>query len=316
MYCITLESTNPFLNLAIEEILLKNTKEEYLVLGINNPSVIIGKHQSANMEVNAEFVYNKNIPVIRRISGGGTVFHDTGNLNFTFIRQSEAGQQVNFRKYTEPVIDFLQSVGVDAKFEGKNDLKVGGLKISGNAEHVHRKRILHHGTLLFSSSLEILRNSLRKDNSCYSSRAVPSNPSSVTNLNQILKGFKDIYEFRTEMMNYLLKKIPDSESHQLPGFQLEEAALLASSKYIKWEWNYAYGPEYIFTNRIWIRGNSHQCKLFVKEGIIQECEIEGSDMGGVLAKKLIGCRHMIHDLDSILQEEKSLFPDIDVFKFF
>ena len=119
---------------------LRNSKEEFLILGINAPSVIIGKHQSAHREVNTKFVFENNIPVIRRISGGGTVFHDRGNLNFTFIRQSEAGKQVDFRKYTQPVIDFLSSIGVDAKFEGKNDLRVDGLKISGNAEHVYREQ--------------------------------------------------------------------------------------------------------------------------------------------------------------------------------
>lgn len=98
MYCINLESTDPFFNLAVEELLLKKSKEEYLILGINRPSVIIGKHQVANREANIKFVVENNIPVIRRISGGGTVFHDKGNLNFTFIRQSEAGRQVDFRE--------------------------------------------------------------------------------------------------------------------------------------------------------------------------------------------------------------------------
>ena len=97
-----------------------------------------------------------------------------GNLNFTFIMQSEHGKQVDFRKYTQPVIDFLTSMGVKASFEGKNDLKVDGFKISGNAEHIHGDRVLHHGTLLFSTSLEMLRNSMRKDTSCYKSRGLLS----------------------------------------------------------------------------------------------------------------------------------------------
>jgi lipoate---protein ligase len=112
MFCIILESNDPFFNLAIEELLLINSKEDYLILGINNPSVIIGKHQSAHREVNTKFVIENNIPVIRRISGGGTVFHDKGNLNFTFIRQCESGKQVDFRKYTQPVIEFLLSLVV------------------------------------------------------------------------------------------------------------------------------------------------------------------------------------------------------------
>src|SRR5450759_4199757 len=174
MFCINLNTNDPFFNLAIEEYLLKNSKEEYLILGINKPSVIIGKHQSAHREVDTKFVLENNIPVIRRISGGGSVFHDNGNLNFTFICQSEDGKQVDFRKYTKPVIEFLLSLGLETKFEGGNDLKIDGLKISGNAEHVHRNRVLHHGTLLFSTSLDMLRNALRKDSSHYTTRAVES----------------------------------------------------------------------------------------------------------------------------------------------
>ena len=151
MLCLNLESTDPYFNLAVDEYLLKNRKEDFLILGINDTSVIIGKHQVAHRESATKFVTQNNIPVIRRISGGGTVYHDNGNLNFSFILKSEQGKQVDFRKYTLPVISFLASLGVDAKFEGKNDLKVNGLKISGNAEHVYHDRVLHHGTLLFNS---------------------------------------------------------------------------------------------------------------------------------------------------------------------
>ncbi|HUX58672.1 MAG TPA: lipoate--protein ligase [Bacteroidales bacterium] len=316
MYCITLDSDDPFFNLAIEEILLKESKDEYLILGINTPSVIIGKHQSAHREVNTKFVSENDIPVIRRISGGGTVFHDRGNLNFTFIRQSETGKQVDFRKYTKPVIDFLLTLGVEAKFEGKNDLRVGGLKISGNAEHVFRKRVLHHGTLLFSSSMDMLKNSLRKDTSCYSSRAVGSNPSSVINLNEIVSCFQDIHVFRSEMMNYFLETFQDSVVYQLLQSEREKAELLASSKYKTWEWNWAYGPEYHYANRFEIDGNPFSCQLFVKDGIILECEIEGSDEMKAVGKELIGERYMVNDLMEVFQNENISIPKKDIYKFF
>ena len=108
MLCINLDSGDPFFNLAAEEYLLKSSKENYFITGVNNPSVIIGKHQIAHAEANVTFVTEKKIPVIRRISGGGTVYHDTGNLNFTFIRESLKGHQVDFRKHTEPVTEFLK----------------------------------------------------------------------------------------------------------------------------------------------------------------------------------------------------------------
>lgn len=316
MYCIIPESDDPFFNLAIEEILLKNREDEYLILSINNPSVIIGKHQSAHKEVNTKFLFEHNIPVIRRISGGGTVFHDKGNLNFTFIRQSESGKQVDFRKNTQPVIDFLGSSGIDAKFEGKNDIKVGGFKISGNAEHIHRNRVLHHGTLLFSSSLGILRNSIRKDKSCYATRAVDSNPSSVMNLNEKLTIFHDIYEFRKEMMHYFLKTWPGTIAYKLTGSETEEALSLAETKYKSWEWNYAYGPEYIFRNNFQLDGKLHSCSLSVKDGIIIKCTIEGSEKMAYLAKKLATCRHMVSDMQMVFNEGKVNITEEEIFNFF
>jgi lipoate-protein ligase A len=266
--------------------------------------------------VNTKFIVQNKIPVIRRISGGGTVFHDNGNLNFTFIRKGEPGKQVNFRKYTEPVIDFLIALGIAVKFEGKNDLKVDGLKISGNAEHIHKNRVLHHGTLLFSTSLEMLGNSLRKDASCYSTRAVASNPSSVLNLNEKLTRFNDINEFRTEMINYFLKKLPHVVPYNLIQTEKNEAEAIAISKYKTWEWNWAYGPEYIFINNFKINGMLHTCNLFIKDGIIWKSTIEGSDQMKFVSKKLIGCRHMVNDLSEVFQKENIYLNEQEIFNFF
>jgi len=316
MQCITLKSDDPFFNLAVEELLLKQSEEEYLLLYINNPSVIIGKHQSPHIEANSEFVFKNDIPVIRRISGGGTVFHDYGNLNFSFIRQSEPGKQVDFRKYTQPVIDFLQSLGVDARFEGKNDIKTGGLKISGNAEHVHRERVLHHGTLLFNASLDLLRNTLREERSAYSSRAVESNPSRVMNLIERLGTFRDAYELRSEMMSYFLGNFKSYSIYELSEAETEEAKLLAKTKYKTWEWNYGYGPDYVFNKAFMLNGRNHSCKLDVREGVIVECIIEGSDLMKDASKKLTGCRHMVPDLRKVIKSENIDMSVEDIFKFF
>lgn len=316
MFCITLESHDPYFNLAIEEILLKNRNEDYLILGINSPSVIIGKHQTPHREINTRFITEQRIPVIRRITGGGTVFHDMGNLNFTFIKQSEPGKQVDFRKYTKPVIDFLASKGVEAIFEGKNDLKVEGLKISGNAEHVHRNRILHHGTLLFSTSLDQLRNSLRKDTSHYSSRAVESNPSSVTNINNRLPEFKDIFEFRSGMIDYFLETLSDVREYKLSEEDIIDAENLAISKYKTWEWNWAYGPEYHFNNEFEFSGEKITCRLFVREGTIRNIVLEGSSDLAKVAEKLIGRRHMVEDLIEVFKEENITLSKEELYNFF
>ena len=315
MICLNLQSTDPFFNLAVEEYLLRNTKEDYLILGINSPSVIIGKHQVAHREVDTRFIEENNIPVIRRISGGGTVYHDHGNLNFSFISQSTAGRQVDFRKYTLPVTEFLASAGIKADFEGKSDLKVNGLKISGNAEHVYRERILHHGTLLFDTRLDALKDSLSKNTSRYSTRAVGSSPSSVMNLKGMMNRIKGIEEFRTRMLTYFLEQAGNISMILTPQ-EIAAIGSLAETKYRTWEWNYAYGPEYQFSNWFEINNKIHSCRIFVKDGIIWECEIEGSAEMKAAGKKLIGFRHMPEDIRRVFLEENNLISDSDIYMFF
>jgi len=206
MICIKLPSSDPFMNLATDEYLLKHTDEEYFIVGINDPSVIIGKHQVAHRETETKFISQNNIPVIRRISGGGTVYHDRGNINFSFILTSSQGRQVDFRKYLEPVIDFLASENITAVFGGKNDLMSNGFKISGNAEHIFRERILHHGTLLIHADIDNMRKSLRKDTSCYQTRAVQSNPSPVMNLREKLPDVTDAEDLSSRMLNFFMDR--------------------------------------------------------------------------------------------------------------
>jgi len=316
MLCIYLGTHDPFFNLALEEVLLKSRKEEYLILGINSPSVIIGKHQVAHREADSRFVTGEKIPVIRRISGGGTVFHDSGNLNFTFIRQCEPGKQVDFRKHTQPVIDFLISLGLNAKFEGKNDIRVDGLKVSGNAEHVHRNRVLHHGTLLFNSSLDLLRNSIRTDKSCYTSRAVESNPSLVVNLKDKMNLFCGIDEFSKEMMRYFSMIIPDFEYYSISQKDIKEAEALAENKYKTWEWNYAYGPEYRFYNTFRLSEKTCTCSLLIAGGKVVQCAITGGEEFKSLAEKLIGCRHMIPEFLNVLEKENIGLTGEEIFNFF
>jgi lipoate-protein ligase A len=328
MLCISLESTDPYFNLAVDEYLLKNSSEDFLILGINDKSVIIGKHQVAHRETDTRFISEHNIPVIRRISGGGTVFHDRGNLNFSFVMNSSQGKQVDFRKYTLPVIDFLSSVGIISKFDGKNDLKVEGLKISGNAEHVYRNRVLHHGTLLFDADLDLLKGSLRKDTGQYETKAVRSNPSSVINLtnvlknvlkdvfNNVLKNVDDIHSFKSEMMQWFLNNYPGAETFSLSDEDKKDAEKLAETKYRSWEWNYGYGPEYDFTNTFEYKGKECNCSLFVKDGIIMECEIKGDNRLKSIGKKLEGSRHMVRDISEVVNKENLVNSGVDIYNFF
>jgi lipoate---protein ligase len=316
MLCIYLGTHDPYFNLALEEVLLKKRKEEYLILGINDPSLIIGKHQVAHREADTRYITENNIPVIRRISGGGTVFHDSGNLNFTFIRYCEPGKQVDFRKHTRPVIDFLISMGVNAIFEGKNDIKVEGLKISGNAEHVHRNRVLHHGTLLFNTSMDMLKKSIRVDKSYYATRAVDSNSSSVLNLKEKLQIFGSTDEFGRAMMHYLSRIIPGFEDYNISPQDSEEAVALSESKYKTWEWNYAYGPEYTFNNNFRSGERYYSCTLSVTDGKVSQCAITGTEEVKHFSEKLHGCRHMVPDFLNILEKENIGLSREEIFNFF
>jgi lipoate-protein ligase A len=315
MLCLDLISADPAFNLAAEEYLLLNSEEEYFMLYIDSPSVIIGKHQVAHRETNTEYVTGNKIPVIRRISGGGTVYHDNGNLNFSFILNSSSGNQVNFRKYSLPVLEFLSSVGIEAEFEGKSNLRINGKKISGNAEHVYRERVLHHGTLLFNSDLDKLKASLRDDTSHYSTRAVSSNPAHIINLAELLPSEPGINSFKELMLDFFLQKKGNILS-KLKTEDLDQIDKIAENRYRTWDWNYAYGPEYSFKNGLQKNGEHIKLKLAVKDGLITDCQIEGS--GNILraAVKLKGCRHMPDDIREVLRQEEIQIHEPDVFRFF
>ena len=315
MFCLDLHSEDPFFNLAADEYFFRQGSEEYLIIGINSPAVVIGKHQSPHMEADTRFVSTNGIPVIRRISGGGTVFHDPGNINFSFILNSLPGRQVDFRKYLAPVMDFLAGLGVKVSFEGKNDLKINGLKISGNAEHVWRNRVLHHGTLLFDSDLANLGKSLRKDNSYYFSSAVKSNPSKVVNLKQFLPGIESAGILKRKMMGYFLDAFPGNSELILNSEIDREIEALAASKYRTWEWNYAYGPAYSITKKIKLQDETPTLKLAVSNGIINECSMTGSGVSAEINSALKGIRHMPEAVATALSEVLELTGD-EVYKFF
>jgi lipoate-protein ligase A len=316
MLSICSRSHDPFFNLAAEEFLLHNRSEDYLILSINDPCVVVGKHQVVHREVNIRYIEERKLPVIRRISGGGTVYHDRGNLNYSFIRQSEAGKQVDFKRYTQPVIDFLSSVGINAVFGAKNEISVDGLKISGNAEHVFRERVLHHGTLLFNASVQDLNQSLKPKSDNFSTRAVESNRSAVTNLKGKILNIQTTDEFMKSMLDYFIQNFSNLQTYYFSDEEMTSISELAESKYKTWAWNYAYGPPYTLTTRVSIGGKYHRCRLLVKDGIIWECDFEGSEEMSCAAKKIIGCRHMYFDLKDKFRSESIPVDDTELYKLF
>lgn len=275
MLCIIRHETEPYFNLAAEEYVLKHFEQDSFMLWRNEPSIIVGKHQNTIAEINAEYVKENQIKVVRRLSGGGAVFHDLGNLNFTFIASGENHKLVDFRKFTLPILDVLQNLGIDAKFEGRNDLTIEGRKFSGNAEHVFKNRVLHHGTLLFSAAMADLSNALNVDPEKFRDKAVKSVRSRVTNISEHLKNPMTVLEFRDHVMNHIIEATPDAEIYSFTEEDIKAISKLRDEKYNTWEWNFGYSPKYNFRKTVKTNGGHLEITLDVVNGIIEKARIYG-----------------------------------------
>lgn len=316
MIILNRPQTDPFFNLAAEEYLVKNTKEALFMLWQNTPSVVVGKHQNALKEINLKFLQEKNIPVIRRISGGGTVFHDLGNLNYSFINFGARESLVDFKKYSQPILDVLQKLGVDAQLVGKSDLKIKDLKFSGNASHVHKNTVLHHGTLLFSSELKNLDSSIKVSEINFSDKAVKSNRSTVTNIQSHLKETMSLEEFKQKIIDFVMTSFPNTEIRDFTKTEIEKIQELAEEKYKSWEWNFGYSPRYQFEGMIIIKSKSIHFKLFVKNGIIGSADFGHNLDTEILdfQKILMGSFHQAKALSSLFDEHIDLFRRLEVEK--
>jgi lipoate-protein ligase A len=246
MFCIYSHNTDPYYNLASEEHYLRNSADEYFILWKSVPSVICGKHQNVLSEINYPFLRQKGILVARRLTGGGTVYHDEGNINFTFIRNGEPGKLVDFTSFISPVIRFLKTLNLQAVQGPKHEILVNGLKVSGNAEHVFRNRVLHHGTLLFQSDLEVLNRAITRENGSYSDKAVQSNRSTVTNLAACLNGNINIDTFCSSLFDFIKSDCGGSDYD--PTEHIKTISELADLKYRSAGWIFGWSPDYIFRN--------------------------------------------------------------------
>ncbi len=313
MLLIERPQTDPYFNIAAEEYLLRTLEEDCFMLWVNEPSVIIGKHQNAFAEIDRAFISGRSIPVIRRISGGGTVFHDPGNLNFTFISSGEKEKLVDFRRFTGPVIAYLQSLGLPARFEGKNDIRIHGLKVSGNAEHVYRNKVLHHGTLLYSSGLGDLNAAIRGRESLFDSHAVRSVRSRVANIRDLLPQPLSLADFQAGIADFVRKANPGMGTTSLGGDEILGITTLADEKYRTWEWNFGYSPAFRYRNEVQLGARKVDLDLEVKEGIIREVRVAGGPLPGWL-KLLRGRRFEAADLRALRDEAGGAVPlDRDLF---
>ena len=293
-------STDPAYNLAFEEYVMKNHKNgNFLILWQNKNAVIVGRNQNTLAEINREFVDAHHIRVIRRNTGGGAVYHDMGNLNYSFITDD---REQSSDAFTGPVVQALRSLGLDSEATGRNDILVSGKKVSGTAQYRSNGRILHHGTLLFDSDPEMIAGSLNPDPTKFQSKAVQSVRSRVGNIRAHLPQEMDMPAFWNYLKSALTGDgfIPISLNEE----DLRQIEKLKAEKYDTWQWNYGTGPKFGTMLRQRFPAGLLQIDLHVVHGIMESVQIFGDFLAvsptDPLIEALTGCAYRREDIAKAL----------------
>ena len=293
---IDVRTTDAAFNLALEEYVFEHMSRdrEYLLLWQNQNAIIVGRHQNTLAEINEEFVRSKNIQVVRRLSGGGAVYHDLGNLNYSFIVDAQPGQQVDLRRFCLPVAKALRQMGADAEVSGRNDILVNGQKISGNAQYVRQGRVMHHGTILFDSDLSVLGQALRADPAKIRAKGVKSVRSRVTTIRQNLKEDMTLEQFRQELVASLLKDLSFTRC-ELTEEDIAAVERIRDQRYGTWEWNYGSSPQCTVLRKRRIEGcGTVEAHIFLDGGRIADLTFHGDYFTTLepekLAKRFLGLR--------------------------
>lgn len=306
MLYIDSQITDPYFNLAFEEYFLKNSSKECFFLWRNRPAVILGKNQNAYSEINLNYVKENDIPVVRRITGGGAVFHDLGNINFTFISNNPTNTFADFRRFTAPIIDALKELSINAELSGRNDLTIDGLKFSGNAQCKFKNRIMHHGTLLFSSNMKNLSEALNPRPIKFQGKGVQSVVSRITNIDKHLKSPMDVTEFKSFLMKFVMSSDENAALYELTNDDINNINKLMTEKYMTWEWNFGSSPKFNLTNEKKFDGGIVEVNLNVEKGYIKEIKFFGDFFGQKDIKEiedaLTGTKHSEDDVYKILSD--------------
>ena len=292
--------TNPYFNLACEEYLIDNAKDDIFMLWRNESAVIIGKNQNAYAEINEAFVKEHGIKVVRRLTGGGAVFHDLGNVNYTFIVGEERTSKLDFERFCKPIIIALNNLGLDASLSGRNDIIANGKKISGTAQCVRNGKIMHHGCILYSADLSGVAGALNVNTDKMKSKGIKSVRSRVSNIADLLENPLPVESFIEYIMNTAA-----GERLDLSEQEEKEVSKLADGKYSTWEWNFGKSKKYEKTVSKRFDYGVITVNYTLDGGIVTDISFEG-DYFGVrdtkeLSEKIIGKRF-----------ERDIFNGIDV----
>lgn len=290
--------TDPRINLAIEEYILKNMdieKDDFLLFYINQPSIIIGKNQNTIEEINTDYVEENGILVVRRLSGGGAVYHDLNNLNFSFLTKDDGNSFSNYKKFTQPVVDALAKLGVNSELSGRNDILAEGKKVSGNAQYSTRGRMFSHGTLMFNLDIDAVVNSLKVKQDKIESKGIKSVRSRVANIIDFLPEKITVEEFRMEILKSIFGGEENIQYYELTEEDWENIHEISKNRYQLWEWNYGKSPRFNIQKTKRYPSGSLDIRLKVNKGVIEEAKIFG-DFFGVgdvdeVAELLVGTKY-------------------------
>lgn len=312
MYYAETKTTDPFYNLAFEEYILENRREgDWLLLWQNANAVIVGLNQNTLEEIDSGFVDENRIAVVRRITGGGAVYHDLGNLNYSFITDADAEDPMSARRFVDAVCRALESLGVKAEASGRNDICIEGRKVSGTAQRLLKNRILHHGTLLFDSNLGMVSGALKPDSRKFASKSAKSVRSRVANIKEFLREDLDIWTFQEKIKEALTDG--EFESVTLSEEELSEIEALSDRKYRSWEWNFGRSPAWAWHNRARFPGGGIEVYADIEQGTIRNICFFGDYLARTsdsdLLRAMQGCRYKKDEVDRVL----SNFPLSDIF---
>ncbi|OQC44828.1 MAG: Lipoate-protein ligase LplJ [Bacteroidetes bacterium ADurb.Bin028] len=309
MIYIVNKSNKPDYNIALEEYCFKNLlqHEKIFILWINEPAIIIGKHQNAFEEINADYVKKHNINVVRRISGGGAVYHDLNNLNYTIISNEEKGDDFDFKTFSQPVIDTLKELGVTAEFSGRNDILIDGKKICGNAQAYIKGRIMHHGCLLFNTELSVLAKALEIPKDIISSNATKSVRSAVDNILPNLPNKISVEEFADKLLAHMKRKFPAMKEYTFSQQELAEIEKNRASKFGTWEWNWGKSPKFDINRHSRYTAGKIQVFANVKNSMIENIKFYGTFFGNnsnleEIENALIGVRYTYTNIENKLKD--------------
>jgi len=306
MIIIDSPSNNAWFNIASEEYLLKKyPQEELFLLYVNAPSIIVGRFQNTLAEINLDYVKENNIKVVRRLSGGGAVYHDLGNLNFSFHMPLGEEDFSDFSKFTQPVVDLLNKLGVAAKLEGRNDLLVDGKKFSGNAKLTQNGKLIQHGTILINSEMSVLSSALKINPLKFRDKAVKSNRARVTNLVNYLPEDVTLDKFKELLIQQIIDENEEpTQIHQLTAEEISGIQKLADEKYSSWDWNFGNSPTYSFNKAIKVPAGFIELHMDVKKGVIQKVKVFGDFFAAKpieeFEKNFIGLKHEEEIIQNLL----------------